>query len=34
MSGSMGTAYREQAAHFLRSHYETGVAEIIDPLAE
>lgn len=33
MNTGLGPAYREQALHFYRTHKETGVAEIIDPLA-
>jgi len=34
MSTGLGPAYRAQALHFYRTHKETGVAEIIDPLAK
>ena len=32
MSGTMGDAVREQAVHFLTTHKETGIGEIIDPM--
>ena len=32
--GEMGDAYRAQAAHFLRSHYDSGQAEIINAMAQ